>query len=321
MTPFKKAQILVLVVAIVVLFGCQSGNKSNDSNTKKPFIVSIDTARVSDSYRTVIRNYKLKVIQDRINDSMYHALTGKLNAMCSKLIDSIITQKGIITIDTSIDDEYWSDGDHKYTGNDTIYSTVCHMKKGTFKYFEVYHESNPSYRHNYLKLYKKTICLDKVVATVNGQYTDSMWRYTLTLGGRGSSKTILFHGRKYTLLKAGPDQCNGTGCMTEYYFIYDYLHDKLSVYESDGSKCYFGDINHDGNLDFLVEDITFPKEGSPYYCLEPHLKDTFTLSAYSIDSKGELNKMKDKGKDCFLEYVINSTAPYSPRLVKKHWYN
>ncbi len=127
--------------------------------------------------------------------------------------------------------------------------------------------------------------------------------------------------KKYAYVSASYRDCNGTGCMEEFYFIADYQLHRLHVFEMNAvpgiPTQYFGDFNHDGQLDFLVPECECMSM-SPY-C---DTTETVALIPYTLNKNGHFVQMKnDYKKDKFMigQFDSGVFAPCHFRIIGDFW--
>lgn len=118
--------------------------------------------------------------------------------------------------------------------------------------------------------------------------------------------TFRFKGHKYGWAVATYHMCNGTGCLEDFYFLADFERRRLYAFVTMAVPLYhnyFGDVNHDGQLDVLIPDY-FYYEGS-----QLPRSDTIeylALTPYTWDKAGSMQAIREGGRDC--QYVLRFKA-------------
>lgn len=115
--------------------------------------------------------------------------------------------------------------------------------------------------------------------------------------------TFRFRGRSYGWASTYYFNCNGTGCLERYYLLADFGRNRLHAFVTmavPSYQDYFGDLNHDGQLDVLIPDyLAYPGSRLPY----SDTTEFLTLTAYTLDPSGTVVPIRESGRDC--HYMIS----------------
>jgi hypothetical protein len=131
-----------------------------------------------------------------------------------------------------------------------------------------------------------------------------------------------YHGKKYGYLRASYHNCNGTGCMESYHYIADFKTRKLYVFDMDAvpyiGTPYFGDVNKDGQLDFVVPHYVSVAGYLPY----SDTTEEIELIPYTLNKSGRFETLKGYDKtDNFLigKFDGGNFAPRNFTIIADKW--
>ncbi|HXS37916.1 MAG TPA: hypothetical protein VN721_14525, partial [Flavipsychrobacter sp.] len=134
-----------------------------------------------------------------------------------------------------------------------------------------------------------------------------------------------FHGRRYSYIDASMYNCNGSGCLETYHFIADFTTKKLYQFvmfaEPSLATPYFGDVNNDGQLDFVVpEYVSVGVSGLPY----SDTTEEMELKPYTLNKSRRFVPITDENKqEYFLigQFDGGNFTPRDFRIIAARWWD
>ncbi len=130
-----------------------------------------------------------------------------------------------------------------------------------------------------------------------------------------SAVMFSFKNKKYAWVTAHIYNCNGTGCLAEFQMIADFQHHRLHLFSAFAlpfESRYFGDVDGDGRLDFLLPEIISINNCGWVYC------DTnlISLTPYTLNDRGYFEQKKNgKSYSVLVGQFYNGLSPRNFKIV------
>lgn len=130
-------------------------------------------------------------------------------------------------------------------------------------------------------------------------------------------KKFTLNQHSYLSFQTGISNCNGSMCVYDFYFLYEFHSKKLYAFVTFKGELYFSDVNNDGNIDLLQTNPFYEEAGVNAIPIGKK------LYAYTQDKNGTFRPIQDSAKKNYeirYNFLKNSKGHYSDRIKVKKWY-